>query len=105
MTAAQRTVKTNDIIQLGVLGAVAYLLYRLLNKSADIIAQPIADAAIKFLIPAPVNVRGMIVLQDSGKVVSPNQYPVGYDGTVVVQGIKYALGPHDANGNWPAVRV
>lgn len=88
------------------IGVAGYFLWKKLQSAADTyVAAPIADAIVSWTLPAPVGVLGSVILQDSGRVIPISQIYVDYDGTVTVSGVKYKLGPHDASGNYPAVRL
>lgn len=98
-------VKSDNVFLAAVIGIAGYVLWKLLDKAADFVSDPIADAIIKFTLPEPVNVNGAAILPN-GTAVSmsklsvkkvPDQEVFYFDWN----GKRYQLGPRSAQGNWP----
>ena len=107
-------------------GALGYIAYKLvvplfdkLKEGGEKLGAGIANAYLWWALPAPLQVNGKYILQDTGELLNPTAYPItwvdssdpraaNYDGqlpTIRYAGKTYALGPHDERGNYPAVRV
>lgn len=93
-------------------GIVLYFVYNRIKKDtgaaagaiASGVAKPIADFYSWLTVPAPINVLGQIVFPD-GSAISPNNVSIKWDGNqgyFVLEGTKFLLSSHDANGNYPA---
>jgi hypothetical protein len=97
-------------------------LGKLGQQVTEPVANAISSAYLWWTLPPPIGVTGQFVLQDSGAFIDPTSVKVtwinsdaafdpraaNYNGqlpTIVYRGITYVLGPHDANGNYPAVRL
>ena len=104
--------KTSDFIEATVVAVIGYAVYLLLDKakevidrSADAVAQPIADAIIRFTLPEPVNVTGAVILPNGTpvpvsslriqKTAGKEQFWFAYGGHT------YQLGPRSTQGNYP----
>lgn len=101
--------KSDNLFIAAVVGIAGYVLWKLFDKAADFVTDPIADfiasAYIKFTLPEPVNVNGAAILPN-GTAVSmsklsvkkvPDQEVFYFDWN----GKRYQLGPRSAQGNWP----
>ena|ERR1051325_672230 len=111
--------KTTDLLQIGLLGAVAYLLYKgfnfakdTANQATDAVAQKIVDWF--GLLPAPStmyrDLLGNILFPGNIRVPLSQfsgQVKTDSDGNVFVRyaGFVWQLSPSNANGDWPATRV
>lgn len=111
--------QTKDILQLGLLGALAYLVYKGFNaasnaahQATDAVAQKIVDWF--GLNPAPStlyqDLLGNIVFP--GNIIVPlsqfnGQVKTDASGNVFVKyaGFVWQLAPSNEYGNWPATRV
>lgn len=113
----------STLVQVGVGAGVIFVAYKLVEnllgkfkeKTDKYVAAPIADAIVRWTFPAPVTLKGVYILQTNGAVLDPNKIRVewvksnapraaNYNGelpTVMWQGVRYELGQHDAQGNYP----
>lgn len=101
--------KEETVVEIVVAGALGWVLWKVLDalkeKVDTAIAQPIADAIIRFTLPEPVNVTGAAIL--------PNGTPVNFSALQVQKtpnkeqfwfaynGHTYQLGPRSVQGNYP----
>lgn len=104
--------KASDGIEIVLVAVVGYVVYRLLDaatgiakSAADAVANPIADAIIRFTLPEPVGVTGAAILPngksvslssiDVNKTAGKEEFWFSYAGHV------YQLGPRSVQGNYP----
>lgn len=112
--------QTKDILQLGLLGAVAYLLYKGFNfakdtadKAVDTTSTAIANLWLDmFPLPPAMELLGNVTfpgninvqlqqLSQQGAVRQDDQHRV----FVKYAGFYWQLAPANEYGNWPATRV
>jgi hypothetical protein len=116
----------NLLIKAAIYGAGAYIVYSYILKpfitgvskigqgaatAGAAIGVPIGNALAWWLVKPPMGVNGSIIVQPSGAVLNPVNYPITWRGddpdtqmaTIQYAGQTYVLGPHDAQGNWPAM--
>ena len=108
-----------DVLQIGLLGAVAYLLYKGFNAASDAASAAtgaVADKIINWfgLKPAPSMMYKDLLgnINFPGNVTVPlsqfaGQVRTDDSGNVFVKyaGYVWQLAPSNAYGNWPATRV
>lgn len=101
--------KTTEALEIVIVAGVGWLIYKLLDAAKEkldtAIAQPIADAIIRFTLPEPVNVTGAAILPD-GKAVSMSELhvqktPGKEQFWFAYKGATYQLGPRSVQGNYP----
>ena len=124
MAAKSSSIGTDSsLLNVVLLGGVAFLLYKIVTTigsaasgAITTVGASIGDLLSKWIIPAPVNVTGKYVLQDTGALIDPTTVSVtwinsndpaaavygGQLATILVNGKTYLLGSHDDNGNYPA---
>jgi len=105
--------KTSDTLQLALLAAGAYLLYRLWNTAssavASVTAKPVTAAAQAYvnLTTPGIQTVGNVILPDGTPIpvgtVNPSPIPGSTSATFSYLGQQYYLNsPSDAAGNWQA---
>jgi hypothetical protein len=106
---------TEDIIKLGLLGAIAYFVYSYFSSPNNPLTgtNSVASGAANlwltlFPLPPTMSVQGNLVLA-AGSLVPISQVQIKTDSVDNVyalwSGHVYQLQPSDANGNWPATLV
>lgn len=100
-----------DTVNLAILAAVGFGLYKLLNKLPQVTAPlsaGIANLWVSLTGQPPMIVLGSVVFPD-GNTAALSSLEVRADASgsafVKYAGHVYQLQPSDANGNWPAVLV
>lgn len=112
--------KTENILQLGLLAGIGFAVYKLWDKFkqggnyvTDTVAKSYLSAEDLFTGYTPVQstLAGAVIFPNGAQVpmtnlsVTPYNGPSGFEARVVYQGRTYRLSPHDENGNYPATPV
>ncbi len=98
----------NTLITLGIVGAVAYFLWKKFGGLETQAVGAVADWWVNLTSGGPITVPGNALLPDGSKVpIASLQIKSDTQGNVftLIQGIGYQLQPSNADGDWPAVRV
>lgn len=104
--------KTSELAQLAVLGAVTYLIWKALQKfeaGAAALTQPIAEAWVNLTAPPRVQVLGLIKLPNGQQITVQKVVDAGGRitgaGLFTWQGVQYQITGRDATDAYVAKRI
>lgn len=78
------------------------------SVTIDPLAAVISAPVVWWKFGKPLGVVGKIAIQSTGELIDPTSVRINWQGNVATinyRGVTYVLGPHDENGNYPAVNI
>jgi hypothetical protein len=100
-----------DVLILAVVGVGAYWLYKKFSQFGKDFPRAASEATYLAFRRAP-QVQGKFIVQPSGVLLDPVQYPITWKQsganqlpTIQYSGGTYIVQAHDADGNFPAVSL